>query len=95
VDIRIDQLSVGRFYIHAEYVANNHLHDNHSIFPNIIFDPLLKTPPSHLPPNIHTLKTVKTQTFQYMALPPQKHAIPKGQRTRILTQIYIKAGSSR
>jgi len=44
-----------RFYIHAEYVANNHLNENHSIFPNIIFDTLLK-PTAHknhhpLPPH--------------------------------------------
>ena len=34
--------TIERFYIHAEYVANNHLNDNHSIFPNIILD-ILKT----------------------------------------------------
>jgi hypothetical protein len=35
--------TVERFYIHAEYITNNHLNDNHSIFPSIIFDTLLKT----------------------------------------------------
>jgi len=35
--------AVERFYIYAKYVANNHLNDNHFIFPNIIFDTLLKT----------------------------------------------------
>jgi hypothetical protein len=35
--------TVERFYIHAEYVANNHLNGNHSIFSDIIFDTLLKT----------------------------------------------------
>ena len=34
--------TVERFYIHAKYITNNHLNDNQSIFPNIIFDPLLK-----------------------------------------------------
>jgi hypothetical protein len=34
---------VERFHIYAEYVANNHLNDKHSLFPNIIFDTLLKT----------------------------------------------------
>jgi len=34
---------VERFYIHAEYVANNHLSDNRSIFLNKISDILLKT----------------------------------------------------
>jgi hypothetical protein len=33
-----------RFYIYAEYVNNNHLNDEHTIFPNKIFDALLKTP---------------------------------------------------
>ena len=31
-----------RFYIHAEYAGNNHLNDNHTIFPNTIFDTLLE-----------------------------------------------------
>jgi hypothetical protein len=35
--------TVERFYIHAEYITNNHLNDNHTIFPNAIFDTLLKT----------------------------------------------------
>jgi len=34
---------VERCYIHAEYVANNHLNDSRSLFPNIIFGTLLKT----------------------------------------------------
>jgi len=34
---------IERFYIYAKYVANNHLNDNHSVSPNIIFDTLLKT----------------------------------------------------
>jgi hypothetical protein len=36
-----------RFHIHAEYTSNNHLNENHSIFPNIIFDTLLKIPHPH------------------------------------------------
>jgi hypothetical protein len=32
-----------RYYIHAEYAANDHLNDSHTIFPNAIFDTLLKT----------------------------------------------------
>jgi hypothetical protein len=43
--------TIERFYIHADYVANNHLNDSHSIFPNIIFDTLLKTPPTPYPPH--------------------------------------------
>jgi len=31
------------FYIHAESTNNNHLNDSHTIFPNKIFDTLLKT----------------------------------------------------
>jgi len=32
-----------RFYIHTEVTSNNHLNDNHKIFPNKIFDTILKT----------------------------------------------------
>jgi len=32
-----------QFYIHAESATNNHLNDSHTIFPNKIFDTLLKT----------------------------------------------------
>jgi len=35
--------TVERFYIHAEYTANNHLNDSQNIFPNAIFDTLLAT----------------------------------------------------
>jgi len=31
------------YYIHAEHTANNHLNYEHTIFPNKIFDTLLKT----------------------------------------------------
>jgi hypothetical protein len=31
-----------RFYIYAEYTSNNHLNDDHTIFPNRIFETLLK-----------------------------------------------------
>ena len=31
-----------QFYIYAEYTKNNHLNDNSTIFPNNIFDTLLK-----------------------------------------------------
>jgi hypothetical protein len=32
-----------KFYIHAEFTANNHLNDNQTIFPKAIFDVLLNT----------------------------------------------------
>jgi len=32
-----------RYYIHVEYADNNHLNDSYTIFPNAIFDTLLKT----------------------------------------------------
>jgi hypothetical protein len=32
-----------RFHIHAEFAANNNLNDDHTLFPNAIFDTLLKT----------------------------------------------------
>ena len=35
--------TVERFYNHAEYASNNHLNDSHIVFPNAIFDTLLKT----------------------------------------------------
>ena len=34
--------TIERFYIYAEYLNNNHLKDEHTIFPNIIFEALLK-----------------------------------------------------
>jgi len=34
--------TIERFYIYAEYLNNNHLNDEYSIFPNIIFEALLK-----------------------------------------------------
>ena len=35
--------TVERFHIHAESITNNHLNDEQTIFPNTIFDVLLKT----------------------------------------------------
>jgi len=35
--------SIERFHIHAESITNNHLNDDQTIFPNAIFDVLLKT----------------------------------------------------
>ena len=32
-----------RFHIHAESITSNYLNDNQTIFPNAIFDVLLKT----------------------------------------------------
>ena len=34
-----------RFHVYAEYATDNHLNDNHTVFPNKIFNVLLKTPP--------------------------------------------------
>jgi hypothetical protein len=34
--------TIERFYIHAEHAANNQMNDSHTIFPNTIFDTLLK-----------------------------------------------------
>ena len=31
-----------RFYIHVEFASNNHLNDSHTVFPNSIFDTILK-----------------------------------------------------
>ena len=36
-------ITVERCYIHAESTANNHLNNNQNIFPNLIFDAILKT----------------------------------------------------
>jgi len=45
--------TIERFHIHIEHTAGNHLNDDHTIFPNRIFDTLIKpsTPSSH--PNSH------------------------------------------
>jgi len=34
---------IERFHIHAESIDNNHLNDDHTIFPNAIFDILLRS----------------------------------------------------
>jgi hypothetical protein len=36
--------TIEKFYIYAEFTNNNHLNDEHTIAPNIIFDALLKIP---------------------------------------------------
>ena len=35
-------ITIERFYIYAEHLDNNHLNDDHTIFPNTIFETLLK-----------------------------------------------------
>jgi hypothetical protein len=35
--------TVERYYIHVEFAANKHLNDRQNIFPNPIFDAILKT----------------------------------------------------
>jgi len=35
--------TVQRYYIHVEFAANNHLNDGQNIFPNPIFEAILKT----------------------------------------------------
>jgi len=35
--------TIERFHIHTESITNNHLNDDQIIFPNAIFDVLLKT----------------------------------------------------
>jgi hypothetical protein len=35
--------TIERFHTHAEFTAYNNLNDDHTIFPNAIFDILLKT----------------------------------------------------
>jgi hypothetical protein len=39
-----------RFNIHAEFLTNNHINDHQTIFPNRIFDVLLKDQPQNNPP---------------------------------------------
>jgi len=50
-----------RFHIYAEYHNNNHLNDEHSIFPNIIFDNLLKTTPAINTPLLPTPQCFHTK----------------------------------
>jgi hypothetical protein len=42
--------TIERFFIYAEFSKNNHLNDEHSIFPNKIFDALLKPHQPYKPP---------------------------------------------
>ena len=44
--------TIDRFYIHKEHAARNRLNDDQTIFPNKIFDSLIKNPitPTHLTP---------------------------------------------
>jgi len=39
--------TIERFNIHIEHAAGNHLNDEHTIFPNKIFDTLLKLNTPH------------------------------------------------
>jgi len=49
------------FHIYAEYLNNNHLNDEHTIFPNIIFATLLKSPPAIHTPLLPTLQSYHTK----------------------------------
>jgi len=53
--------TLARFHIYAEYLNNNHLNDEHSIFPKIIFDTLLKTPPAINTPFLPTPQSFHTK----------------------------------
>ena len=48
-----------KFHIHAEATTNNHLNDNHTTFPNAIFDTLAKNKYSHKNPP-HPQPTYRT-----------------------------------
>jgi hypothetical protein len=50
-----------RFYIYAEYLNNNHLNVEHTVFPNIIFNTLLKTPPAINTPLLPTPQSFHTK----------------------------------
>jgi len=52
--------TIERFHIHIEHTAGNHLNDDHAIFPNRIFDTLIKpsNPSSH--PSSHQTQTLRT-----------------------------------
>jgi hypothetical protein len=45
--------TIEKFHVHIEHAAGNHLNDDHTIFPNNIFDFLIKTntptPPESYP----------------------------------------------
>jgi hypothetical protein len=82
-----------RFHIHAEFTANKHLNDDHTIFPNAIFDTLLKPTsyktffPFHNPENGHT------PTLQYKTLLPLRIKIRpfhKKQRTHTHTHTHTQ-----
>jgi len=46
--------TIERFYIHAEYLKNNHLNDESTIFRNIIFETFLKPHQPENPTHAHT-----------------------------------------
>jgi hypothetical protein len=59
-----------RFYIHVEFASNNHLNDSHTVFPNSIFDTILKayhpwfTPP--FPSPCHIPLSINIPSVQHM-----------------------------
>jgi len=78
--------TIERYHIYAEFTENNHLNDEHTIFPNKIFDVQLKPPQPTTPPpqkkisypfqGGHTKPTTQTQ-----ALPPTQGARQKHSST--------------
>jgi hypothetical protein len=69
-----------RFYIHKEAASYNHLNDDHTIFPNKIFDTILKIQPhkTSSPPNLTAVNNELTPR------PHARHSSqtePKARRT--------------
>jgi hypothetical protein len=63
---------IEKFYIHAEFTANNHLNDNQTIFPNTIFDTLLNTHRSY-PPTLPSHPTTRQQRQKTKQRPLHPH----------------------
>ena len=58
-----------RFHIYTEYINKNHLNNEHTIFPNKLFDTLLKPhntlkKPTHLAPRAATHTTTTLPLIQ-------------------------------
>jgi len=63
--------TVERYYIYAEYTANNHFNDNHTLLPHVICDTL---PNNHglYPPTCQVPHTVNTLYSNTDTQPHQK-----------------------
>ena len=76
--------TIERFHIHTKSITNNHLNDDHTIFPNAICNVLLKTHHPQNCPNLTTddLNTPTTSTLEHTKLDATQTCLA------LLTQIW-------